>query len=370
MAGELIKTKSSNSKMNQGGGYVKRIIPFLTLLLLTAILTGCSSEPSFELIDSSVTITNNRDIAGAVGITEGEKKGQELVPTVLCYKFTLKNYGLTAVGVDKIEYPNKKGLEVKIEPNEKLMLVLQETVGINVFKPDSYKGTGLGYGDTLSLILKPGEQAESFLTFDLGVSEKSPNATLIVPSAEKLEKLLKYATDADLVILDKGVEIERFDLSKSKIGEILEEKTTDILPSINDWNKEIVSDKPGETHIRYYVLKEDGNEETVLDVYAMTEEHDLDDDGLNEIVVYLPGEKKNIGIYDLTSGVLNYIDVSSELDATWSEYMGNMGNLQRKYLNYIEVGFEKGDVKRYEIYQYKNNTLIYLCPFDDTLLMQ
>jgi hypothetical protein len=220
------------------------------------------------------------------------------------------------------------------------------------------------------LILKPGEQAESFLTFDLGVSEKSPNATLIVPSAEKLEKLLKYATDADLVIFNKSVEIERFDLSKSRIGEILVEKTTDILPGIDYWNKEIVSYKPGKTHVRYYVLKEEGYEETVLDVYAMTEEHDLDDDGLNEIVVYLPGERKNIGIYDLISGELNYIDVSSELDATWSEYMGNMGNLQRKYLNYIEVGVEKGDVKRHEVYQYKNNTLIYLCPFDDTLLIQ
>ena len=64
------------------------------------------------------------------------------------------------------------------------------------------------------MILKPGEQAESSLTFDLGVSEKSPNARLIAPSSEKLEKLLKYASDVDLVILDKDVEIERFNLSK------------------------------------------------------------------------------------------------------------------------------------------------------------
>lgn len=348
---------------------MKRIIPFLILLLLTVIQTGCSSEPSFELTDSSVTITNNRDIIGAVGITEGEKKGQEFVPTVLYYQFTLKNNGLTAVDVNKIKYPNK-GLEVKIEPSEKLIAVLQETVGINVFEPDSYKGTGLGYGESLSLFLKPGEQGESALTFDLGLSEKSPNARLILTSKEKLEKILKYAVDADLVIMDKDVEIERFNLSKSKIGELLLEKTPDVFPGIDDWNKEIVSDKPGNTHVRYYTLNEDGNEEIVLDVYAMTEEHDLDDDGLKEIVEYLPGEKRNIGIYDLISGELNYLDVSNELGATWSEYMGNMGNLQRKYLKYIEVGFEKGDTKRYDVYQYKNNTLIYLFPFDDTLLMK
>lgn len=91
---------------------------------------------------------------------------------------------------------------------------MQETVGINIFEPDSYNGTGLGYGQSVALILKPGEQAESSLTFDLGVSEKSPNATLIAPSSEKLEKLLKYASGVDLVILDKDVEIERFNLSK------------------------------------------------------------------------------------------------------------------------------------------------------------
>ena len=51
--------------------------------------------------------------------------------------------------------------------SEELKRVLQETVGINVFEPDSYNGTGLGYGQSLALILKPGEQPESSLTFDV-----------------------------------------------------------------------------------------------------------------------------------------------------------------------------------------------------------
>ena len=195
---------------------MKRFIHFICLLLLLVPITmvGCAIEPSFELVDSSVTITNDRGIAGAAGITEGEKKGQELVPTVLYYKVVIKNNGLRAVRLDRMETPRKKGSYIKIEPHEKLKEILNETVGINVFDPESYRGTGLGYGDSLSLALKPGEQAESSLTFDLGVSEKSPNTMLVVPSAEQLEELLKYARDADLVIWEKDVAVARFDLSR------------------------------------------------------------------------------------------------------------------------------------------------------------
>lgn len=139
---------------------------------------------------------------------------------------------------------------------------------------------------------------------------------------------------------------------------------------IDDWNKEILSDKPKDTHVRYFIVNEDGTEETVLDVYAMTEEHDLDSDGVLEIVVYIPGEKRNIGVYDMINGELKYMDVSSELGASWSEFMGNMANLQREYSNYIQAGFETGGTKRYEVYQYKDNELIYVCPFDDSLLMK
>lgn len=137
------------------------------MFLLNVALAGCSTEPSYELVDSSISITNDKDMAGAVGITEGEKKGQELVPTVLYYQFTLKNNGVTSVGNNKMETPLKQVLALKIEPSEELKRVLQETVGINVFEPDSYNGTGLGYGQSLALILKPGEQAESSLTFDV-----------------------------------------------------------------------------------------------------------------------------------------------------------------------------------------------------------
>ena len=195
---------------------MKRYFIIFLMIFLVVSLTSCSCEPSFKLIDSSVTITNDRDIAGAVGITEGEKKGQELVPTILYYAFTIKNDGILESSVEYTRNPQDMGFELIIEPGEELKAACLETVGINIFDPEGYSGTGLGYGSSIALVLEPGDQAESSLKFDLGVSEKSPNANLIVPSEEKLEKLLKYASDADLVILDKGVEIGRFDLRKAQ----------------------------------------------------------------------------------------------------------------------------------------------------------
>lgn len=193
---------------------MKRLSIILSLLLIVLLLPGCSSKqsldpkPSFELVDSSVTITNDRAIAGAIGITEGEKKGQELVPTVLYYKFRLKNDGLTAITKNQIE-----SLELRLEPSEKLKDISQEIVGFNIFDPESYTGSGLGYGYSFDLYLKPGNEGVSTLTYDLGVSEISPNATVLVPSADKLNELSNYAADTDLVVMYDGLEIERFDLS-------------------------------------------------------------------------------------------------------------------------------------------------------------
>lgn len=137
---------------------------------------------------------------------------------------------------------------------------------------------------------------------------------------------------------------------------------------IDGWFKEVVNDKPGETHIRYYTVGQDGVESTELDVYNMTEEHDLDDDGFKEILVYLQADKRGIGIYDMESDDLQYLDVNNELGATWSEYMGNIGNVEVTYANCIEVGFEETDkTSRYEVYRFENNSLTYVCSFDDAL---
>lgn len=141
------------------------------------------------------------------------------------------------------------------------------------------------------------------------------------------------------------------------------------LPAISTWRKEIISDKPKNTLIRYFTAKDDGTEMLVLELKDMTEEHDLDGDGEPEIVVYLQGDKRNIGIYDLVSGELEYLDAGAALEASWTEYTGNIGNISSEFSNCIEAGFEENGVSgRYEIYRYENGSLTYLCLLEDALI--
>jgi len=148
----------------------------------------------------------------------------------------------------------------------------------------------------------------------------------------------------------------------------LEEPIEELAFGIDDWSKEVMSDKPGETHIRYYTVGKDGVEKTELYVYNMTEEHDLDDDGFKEILMYLHEPKRGIGIYYISADELQYLDVNSELGAAWSEYMGNIGNVEVTYTNCIEVGFQEADkTSRHEVYRFENNTLTYVCSFNDAL---
>ena len=192
---------------------MKRFSIMASFLLVVILLSGCSSDskpflelkPSFELVDFSVSISNDESLVGWTEITEGEQKGERVVPTVLYYEFTLKNAG--AIAFDR--NPNEI-LDIKLDPSEKLTEVSQETMGLNIFDQHS----NFGYGYTLDLYLKPGDQRSSVLYYVLGVSEIIPTeATPLAPSDEKLNKLLEYATDADLVILRNGLEIARFDLS-------------------------------------------------------------------------------------------------------------------------------------------------------------
>ena len=138
--------------------------------------------------------------------------------------------------------------------------------------------------------------------------------------------------------------------------------------NIDDLNKEILSDKPKNTEILYYITNDDGTKDTVLHLYSMTEEHDIDGDGFKEIIVYHQGDKRGIGIYYISSGELKYLDVNKELGAIGSEYMGNIGNLKSEYVKCIEVVFEDISSKiHYEVYRFDGNSLIYVCPLEDAL---
>lgn len=141
------------------------------------------------------------------------------------------------------------------------------------------------------------------------------------------------------------------------------------IPSINDWTQEVLSDKPGETHVRYSVTDEEGNQTLMLELTDMTEEHDLDGDGEKEILVYLSEENAAaIGIYDLVEGELLYRDVNELLGCWASAYTGNMGNIQGEYSNCIEAIFqEDAGQNRSEVYSYDGSGLVYECTLDEAL---
>jgi hypothetical protein len=186
---------------------LKQFIVIIGFILFLTLLTACSSKPSVELLNASVDIINDKDKLGAIGITEGDKKGQELVPTALYYEFTIKN-----TGNKKIGDIGDKGLEIKIKPNDKLVASSKEIMGFNIFNPSNMKKVEIGYGHTFKSILEPDQEAKYTLHYDLGVSEENPQVPFLVPSKEQLKKLNDDALDATLIVLLDDKEIARFDL--------------------------------------------------------------------------------------------------------------------------------------------------------------
>ena len=188
---------------------MKRFIIFLGVISLFTILSSCSSKPSIKLINSNVSITNDKTKVGSIGITQGNKKGQYLVPTALYYEFKIKN-----VGNKKIGDFGDKGLKIKIEPNSKLKILSKEIVGFNIFNPSSYVASGVGHGSSFVSLLEPGQEGKFIFSYDLGVSEKNSEVPLMVPSQEKLKKLEEGALNASLIVTLEDKEIARFDLIK------------------------------------------------------------------------------------------------------------------------------------------------------------
>jgi len=189
---------------------MRKFIISMGVILIFTLLSACSAKPSVQLINSNVSITNDKGKLGSIVITEGDKKGQELVPTALYYEFTIKNTGNKSIG----SMEKGKDLQIKILPNNDLETTSKEVVGFNIFIPSSYVDSGVGHGHTFVPILKSGEEGKFVLYYELGVSEKDPQVPLMVPSAEKLKKLQDDALNASLVIMLEDTEIARFDLMK------------------------------------------------------------------------------------------------------------------------------------------------------------
>ncbi|PJN90670.1 hypothetical protein [Bacillus sp. mrc49] len=191
----------------------KWFILFISFFFVLFFLPGCSAKPSLELVDADVDIVKDKSLVGAIRITEGERKGDELIPTALFYQFTIKNNGNDPVGsIEKAD----KGIELKIEPKDQLKSVSKDVIGFNIYNPDNYNESGVGFGQSLISIINADQKEKYTCTYDLGVSEENPEVPLLVPSKEKLAQLKENAFNAFLIVTIENQEIARFDLDEFK----------------------------------------------------------------------------------------------------------------------------------------------------------
>ncbi|MRH43267.1 hypothetical protein GH741_11305 [Aquibacillus halophilus] len=185
---------------------------FISLFMVLVFFSACSAESSLELVDANVDIVKDKNLLGSIGITQGERKGEEMVPTALFYEFTIKNTGHKTVGIPGID----KGIELKIEPKEELKLASEDVIGFNIYNPDDYYDSGVGFGQSFVSVLKSDQKGQYILNYDLGVSEENSQVPLLVPSKEKLDELKKHSFNAFLIVIIDNQEIERFDLEEFK----------------------------------------------------------------------------------------------------------------------------------------------------------
>ncbi|MFC3039790.1 hypothetical protein ACFOGI_05960 [Virgibacillus xinjiangensis] len=185
---------------------------FLVIGLFMALssLSACSSEPSLKLVDAKVDIVKDKNLLGSIGITEGERKGEELIPTALYYEFTMENTSNKTVGTREVD----RGIRLKIEPKEKLKSVSEDIIGFNIYHPEDYYESGVGFGQSFVSVLRSDQKGAYTLYYELGVSEENVQVPLLVPSQEKLDILEKYSFNAFLVVTAENHEIARFDLDK------------------------------------------------------------------------------------------------------------------------------------------------------------
>jgi hypothetical protein len=114
---------------------------------------------------------------------------------------------------------------------------------------------------------------------------------------------------------------------------------------------EVLCDRPGQAHVQYFTLNQDGREELFLDIQnAWPQSLDLDGDGKTEIVVQYSEDNvyTNVGIYHMNEDHLAYFDVAETLEAeglTVSSVMfkKKAANEQSPYQYDIEVSAKRED---------------------------
>jgi len=120
-------------------------------------------------------------------------------------------------------------------------------------------------------------------------------------------------------------------------------------------------------NITYFYDDAAGNEQVLLKMEnCATEEIDIDDDGITEIIAYKAGKMRTIDIYDYNADTetIMHLDICEALGASWSGYMGNAANVRNEYAKCIEAGFYETDgTTRTEVYSVRDNILTYIGPY-------
>lgn len=172
---------------------------------------------------------------------------------------------------------------------------------------------------------------------------------------------------------DRGVECLEFYMYDKKVVKI----TTSVRDSLEWRNYEDIfgmkdvfkeDNMIGHTgNIIYFYDAAAGNEQVLLKVEnCATEEIDIDDDGITEIVAYYSVDNwqaMDIYDYDPAADTILRLDVREALGAVSAGYMGNAANVKYEYSRCISAGFKGSDGKdRLEVYSVKDNILTYIGP--------
>ncbi len=149
------------------------------------------------------------------------------------------------------------------------------------------------------------------------------------------------------------------------------------LDSPREWNDNsawlgdgtIKKEMPDGFTTRLFRENKDGSETEIVIFRGAAEGHDLDDDGISEIVCF---ERKNnaqgIVIYDKAEDRITITDVNAALGSAYSEYTGSIGNIKIEYSNCIQASITKedGTIDNF-IYDYCDGELQYLCTLEEAL---
>ena len=183
----------------------------LMLGLLAGLLSACTT-PSSEgvtLVKAKAELTNDKSEVGSIVLQEGERAGEEVVPTALMYTVLLQNTGKQPLG--KAE--EGKEIRVKLVPHKPLVKVSEKVMGFNLFGPEEIGRPGLGSGESYHAVMEPNEICEYNLHFDVGY-EEGPPEVVPLPSKDDLTLLKTHALDATIEVWLGDERIAQFDLTK------------------------------------------------------------------------------------------------------------------------------------------------------------